>query len=106
MGYLVRMYTASSYIQMAPLEANLLKLSSLLELNNFVNEEFKGLVFCTANDLENTGTASEKLKHTPEETKRDIIKQVLITAALLICSFQDFNQLSSNSQQRKKNLPF
>ena len=45
MDYFSRMNTVSSYTQMAPLETNLLELSSLLEQNNFVNEVFKGLAF-------------------------------------------------------------
>lgn len=101
MEYFSRMNTASSYTQMTPLETNLLKLSSLLEQNNFVNEVFKGLALYTANNLENTERASKKLKHTLEETKRDIIRQVLRTAAPLIFSFGDFYQLSFNRKQRK-----
>lgn len=77
MEYFSRMYTASSYTQMTPLETNLLKLSSLWKLSNFVNEVFKGLAFYTANNPENTETASKKLKHTLEETKTDIIRRVL-----------------------------
>lgn len=68
--YILRIYTGSSYTQMALVEINLLKLCSLLELNNFVSEVFKGLAFDTANDLQNTVTASKKLKHALEETKR------------------------------------
>jgi len=40
--------------------------------------------------------ASKKLKLALEETEKDIIRQVLITAAPLIFSFQDFYQLSLN----------
>lgn len=100
--YFLRMYTASSSTQMAPLKTNLLRLSSLLELNDFVKDVFKGLAFYTANNLENTETVSKKLKHTLEETKRDIIRQVLITAAPLIFSFQDLYQLSFNRNEEKK----
>lgn len=99
--YFSRTYTASSYTQAAPLETNLLKLSSLLELHNFVHEVFKALAFYAANNLENTETAGKKLKHTLEETERDIIRQVLLAAAPLIFSFGDFYQLSFNRKQRK-----
>lgn len=104
------MYTALSYTQKAPLETNLLKLSGLLELYHFVKDVFKGLAFYTANNFENTETASKKLKHTLEETKRDIIRQVLITAAPLdflisrLLSAQ-FQQKAKEKKQNKK-LPF
>ena len=48
----------------------------------------------TASNPENTEMASKKLKLALEETEKDIIRQVLITAAPLIFSFQDFYQLS------------
>lgn len=70
MELFLRMYTASSSTQTAPLEINLFKLPSLLELSNFVNEVFKGFAFATANNPENTEIASKKLKHTLEETKK------------------------------------
>lgn len=41
-------------------------------------------------DLKNAETASKKCKQTLEETKRDIIRQVLINAVPWIFSFQDF----------------
>lgn len=91
---------------MAPLETHLLKLSSWLELNNFVKEVFKGLAFYTVNNLENTATASKKLKHTLEETKRDIIRQVLTNCCPL--DFLISGLLSAQFQQKakKKYFPF
>lgn len=53
-------------------------------------------------DLKNAETASKKWKHILEETKRDIIRQVLITAAPWIFSFQDFEQISFNRKQSKR----
>ena len=110
MKYFVSMYTASSSTQTTPLETSLLKLSSLLELNNFVNKVFKGLSWDTTNNPENTEMARKKLKQALEETEKDIIRQVLITAAPLIFSFWDFYQLSFNRKQskakKKKVSPF
>jgi len=61
-------------------------------------------------DLKNAETACKKCKHTLEKTKRDINRQVLITAAPWIFSFQDFEQLSFNrkpsKRMKKKKLPF
>lgn len=72
----------------------------LARVVSFVKDVFKGLAFYTANNLENTETASKKLKHTLEETKRDIIRQVLITAAPL--DFLISGLLSAQFQQKAK----
>lgn len=57
-------------------------------------------------NLKNAETASKKCKHTLEETKRDIIKQVLIITVPLIFSFQDFEQLRFKRKQSKKKFFF
>lgn len=90
---------------MAPLETNVLEPSSLLELNNFV-QVFKGLAFYTANRLKYAETASKKLKQTLEETKRDIVGQVLITAAPWFSHFGTFTGSVSTEGKEEKTLPF
>lgn len=53
-------------------------------------------------DIKNSAAASKKCKHTLEETERNIIRQLLITAGPWISSFQDFEQINFNRNQSKR----
>lgn len=87
---------------MAPWEPNLSKLSSLLELNNFVNQVFRGLAFDTANNPENTEMAKWEALNTLLRRQKKTSLDSAYNCCPLISSFQDFYQLSFNRKKERK----